>query len=341
MSVGNDYELAEEWKDQVFQLLSDAHTLSGLLDISFEVGQSTYSDFAFDLQSDTFKWRWETFLLGPKLSAELLSKHLIVPLISTAHLAFTSADPVSELSDTDLEKAVDKVGRTARRTLDTHIRNAIMRPRVSTTVRRITALLDFNANLPAIQNDVPKPDLVAPPLPSESREAPRPTKLTERASPMRSMAPVSTRRDHREPERLSVIQDDAMAIEEPTAVSVSRPPELDGSATESDEDEIDYLPPAQISGKGKAQAKIPSSPPVPPSRASVAPATKRSHTPPAPSKPASPSEPESPRHPAAKAPPKKKVKADSSSEAESDGLSKQPAGRRGTRQPIKRGGRRF
>lgn len=34
-------------------------------------------DFAFELECDAFRWRWETCLLGHKSSAELISKHLI------------------------------------------------------------------------------------------------------------------------------------------------------------------------------------------------------------------------------------------------------------------------
>ena len=60
-------------------------------------------DLAFDLDFDDFKWHWETYLIGPKSSAEVISQHLIMPLLSVTHLAFASADPVSELSDADLE----------------------------------------------------------------------------------------------------------------------------------------------------------------------------------------------------------------------------------------------
>lgn len=38
------------------------------------------------------------------MSADILSKHLIMPLISTVHLSFFSADPVSSLSEADVEK---------------------------------------------------------------------------------------------------------------------------------------------------------------------------------------------------------------------------------------------
>ena len=73
-------------------------------------------------------------------------------------------DAVGELPDSDLEKvrflsktkrfvslyflqAVDKIGRTARRTVDTHIKNALSKPRVATTLRRMTAMFNFVPDL--------------------------------------------------------------------------------------------------------------------------------------------------------------------------------------------------
>lgn len=61
-------------------------------------------DLSFELECDAFKWRWDTCFLGYKRSAEIISKHLIMPLISVNHLAFTSSDTVSELSEDNLEK---------------------------------------------------------------------------------------------------------------------------------------------------------------------------------------------------------------------------------------------
>lgn len=61
-------------------------------------------DLSFELEFEGFKWRWDTFLLGPRTSSDIISKHLIMPLITMAHVAFYSADPVSELSEEDLEK---------------------------------------------------------------------------------------------------------------------------------------------------------------------------------------------------------------------------------------------
>lgn len=102
------------------------------------------------------------------MSADILSKHLILPMISMTHLAFSSADPLGTTSEKDMEKvrrafphaessaqlllspqSVDKLGRTARRTLDTHVRNALSRPLLATTLRRITAMFNFVPDLRA------------------------------------------------------------------------------------------------------------------------------------------------------------------------------------------------
>jgi hypothetical protein len=71
---------------------------------------------------------------------------------------------MGDISEVDLEKvflhsdcrearwlihsqAVDKLGRTARRTVETHIKNAFSKPRVATAVRRMTAILNFVPDL--------------------------------------------------------------------------------------------------------------------------------------------------------------------------------------------------
>jgi hypothetical protein len=90
-------------------------------DLSFDVIESRYSvrvlcfgapfrlsqafqDLAIHFGGERFEWRWETFSIGPKQSADVLSKHLMIPLLSTAYLAFISPDAISEISGSDLEK---------------------------------------------------------------------------------------------------------------------------------------------------------------------------------------------------------------------------------------------
>ena len=43
-------------------------------------------------------------------------------------------------------QTVDRIGRTARRSVDTHIRNIFSQPRICTSLRRISALFAFGVS---------------------------------------------------------------------------------------------------------------------------------------------------------------------------------------------------
>ncbi len=107
------------------KILCAIHSASGLFDASFDiidtpdaVGSSQRKlpllinavtdhfsqDLSFEMEFEGFKWRWDTYLLGPRTSSDIISKQLIMPLITMVHVAFYSADPVSELPEKDLEK---------------------------------------------------------------------------------------------------------------------------------------------------------------------------------------------------------------------------------------------
>ena len=115
------YREYDSWLDQVLQYLVDAHSPDVIEGLSFDVVESRYSvcrafffshvscsyklqDLAIDLRGDSFKWRWETSFIGRSHSAELLSKHLIMPLLCTANLAFTMRHAINGISDYDLEQ---------------------------------------------------------------------------------------------------------------------------------------------------------------------------------------------------------------------------------------------
>jgi len=178
----------ELWRADVLKCLSAAHTIGNFAEMSFEVVKSLYSvrrfaihysrllvalpdirlkDLAFELRLEDFVFRWETIFAGPRISAEVISRQIIMPLMSTAHLAFSSPNSVGEMSESELEtvsearppsyvlmirsglhaQAVDKLGRTARRTPGMHMRNAISKPRLATAIRRMTATLNFLVEL--------------------------------------------------------------------------------------------------------------------------------------------------------------------------------------------------
>jgi len=124
----------DSWLDQVLQLLADMHSPGMMGALSFDVIQSRYSvsmvgscapsslsrspqDLAIDLRGDSFIWRWETFSIGYKQSADVLSKHLMIPLLSTAYLAAISPDAISEISGSDLEKVGFNKSHTIMSTL--------------------------------------------------------------------------------------------------------------------------------------------------------------------------------------------------------------------------------
>jgi len=321
----------EQWRIANLELLARAHTLGGIVELSFDCVESKYADLAIELECETFKWRWETCLQGRRLSAEIISSHLVLPLISLNHLAFMS--PVGESSESDLEKAVDKLGRTARRSVDTHVKNALAKPRLATSLRRITAMFNFVPDLPPIMLTVEQPDLQAQVAQGKTQE----------------LSPVST---HRRPSKDPMVPATPPSV---TSASFSKardsspkiPVTADSnSATESDS-EGEASPAIGVKGKGRAPSSA-ASPPAdvePQSPAprvlSIEPTPSKPHR-----RPSSDSE-SSPLRPVKKTRPPLTSSEEEDSEAERKRrLAKLKSGgaggaNRGTKQPIKRGGRRF
>nr|GAT60826.1 predicted protein [Mycena chlorophos] len=325
----------EEWRVATQQLLARAHSLGGLPELSFDIVESNYADLAIELEGEAFKWRWETCLQGGRFSTDIISKHLVLPLISLAHLAFTSTSAVGESTGSDLEKTVDKVGRTARRSVDTHVQNTLSRPRVATALRRITALFNSAPEpLPSILLDADTPDLQLPPQALEAARGPSPTREIQRPvkspSPMIELEPTTT-----------------LAASSPGPEPAANEPATNadsGSATESDSDSEAPAPaPAAVAAKGKGRAPTASPARQSPVLASSPAPSKASRS----KKPVSSDSDSSPiRPPAKKAKPQAVSSSDEDSEAErKKRLAKAKSGSggaaRGTKQPIKRGGRRF
>ncbi|KAF8206505.1 hypothetical protein K438DRAFT_1963533 [Mycena galopus ATCC 62051] len=308
----------EEWRISTLELLSKAHTLGGVEELTFDVVESNYADLALELECEAFKWRWETCLQGGRFSAEMISSHLVLPLISLNHLAFTSA--VGESDETDLEKAVDKVGRTARRSVDTHVKNAMAKPRVATALRRITAMFNFEPNLPPIQLSVERPELQAQVVQERPRE------LSLRPSP------VPFKRRSPPPDPISPAPSKTLTLpSKERTPSPKIPVTAEDSATEDDSDveAPAVVEPPSPAPRPQSSSPVPSKPSKPLSRP----------------KPPSTDSDSSPVRPVKKAKPPASS-SDEDSEAERKRrLAKATSGaggaKRGTRQPIKRGGKRF
>ncbi|KAF7796621.1 hypothetical protein EIP86_007803 [Pleurotus ostreatoroseus] len=268
-----------------------------------------------------------------------------MPLISVTHLSFSSADLVSELSEGDLEKAVDKVGRTARRTVDTHVKHAISRPRVASTLRRMTAMFNFLPDLPPIISEVSTPEL-RPPIVEQKPQVKAPHHAAN-ATPPSSSAITVNNAPEEQPSR-SDVRD--ISIDVPRRKAA--PPE--DSETEKSSDEGQAAP--------KQSKQETSSSPPPPSRKDSPPESsgsrdraqiaRSSQKPTSKSSKAAEAETSSDAGPSSSpARPAKKAKRaqvssssdDEDSEAERKRHLSQLKGSstRGAKQPLKRGGRRF
>ncbi|KAH9014312.1 hypothetical protein EDB85DRAFT_2280625 [Lactarius pseudohatsudake] len=322
----------DSWLDQALQYLEDVHSLGAMGDLAFSVTESRFSDLAIDLRGDGFNWRWETFSIGPKQSADALSKHLILPLLSTAYLAFVSPDAICEISGNDLEKTVDRIGRTARRSVDTHIRNIFTQPRICTSLRRVSALFAFSSNPPPITDKPERPQLDLPSVGSAGsgrtpQETPAPRTLVVDNPPQIPL---------REPP--DIVQD-RLSLGQGTV----------DSATESGEEDTNTLSPPIQRGNGKdtlrpttaAAARGKST-----SRAESHASLPRSRTPAKATRSAIPSKVR-PSDSDSDSPPRqnKRPRADtgkgSDNDDDSDDGPKGGTRWRGTKQPIKRVGRQF
>ncbi|KAG1887268.1 hypothetical protein F4604DRAFT_1239656 [Suillus subluteus] len=310
-----DTDEEEAWRDRHLTLLGCAHSLGGFLELTLELEKPTLGDLALEMECNTWKWRWEPTFLGPQVSAEIISKHLIMPLISVNHLAFSSSNVLGDLAPENLEKATDKVGRTARRTVDTHIRNALSRPRVATTLRRMTAMFNFLPELPAIITDAGTPDLRAP--------------TADKISSPKIIARYSEHKPH---------DYDMKPLQEPTPPKM---PQLEDSATES---ESEGAPKQWTVLASPTPSQLPVSGQPPPASLSkdaspALPGRSRSRT----EVPVSESD-------SSLARPNKKLKHPEGSDNDDSeeerkrraaAIKSGAAAKRGTRQPLKRGGKRF
>ncbi|KIK63145.1 hypothetical protein GYMLUDRAFT_72375 [Collybiopsis luxurians FD-317 M1] len=169
-------ETEKAWRLSVVENLTKIHTPGGM-DIvsSFQVIESRYSDFAFEIEFEDFKWVWETNFIGHRNSAEIISKHLVLPLISFSQVSFISGS-LGRITESELEKTIDTTVRNARRSIDTHVKNVVSKPLITTSVRRLTAMLNFADELPPISSMNVTPELTFTSPPHSKIRAATPSK---------------------------------------------------------------------------------------------------------------------------------------------------------------------
>jgi len=124
-------------------------------EIDFSVKAGTDSDFEFFITSPEISWRWDVVSPGGTVGSEILFKHLILPLINVAGLAFNSSEAFSAMSDAALTQSLDKMARTTRVTgSHTELKKFFSKPRVTTALQRAVQVVAYSPNPNAIVSSV-------------------------------------------------------------------------------------------------------------------------------------------------------------------------------------------
>lgn len=98
------------------------------------------------LKTEDFSWRWDALSLPHRLSSQLLSQHLITPLLSLTALAASIDEPLRDVSSYSLTHAADSQAKTAKRHLGRSLVGCMAKPMILTTMRRITQVIEGDPN---------------------------------------------------------------------------------------------------------------------------------------------------------------------------------------------------
>ncbi|KAF8608308.1 hypothetical protein BDV93DRAFT_552147 [Ceratobasidium sp. AG-I] len=154
----------QRFRRSQLDLVNAAHDLSKIDDMEIEVQSAgqPYADLCMKITTPTLTWRWDAFALRPSRGAEILSEHLFLPMISLTSVAFGVPEAPKEMPGSDLEKYLDKTGKTARITPHTHVRALFNKPYVACGLARITQILYSALEVdlhPIVQDlmDLPEP----------------------------------------------------------------------------------------------------------------------------------------------------------------------------------------
>ncbi|KZT59589.1 hypothetical protein CALCODRAFT_481478 [Calocera cornea HHB12733] len=134
---------------------------------------SPNADLFLQLSIPNFSWQWELDALPRAYSAELISKHLIMPMLTWSGYVMDSYMEAlsTEHQISQLERALDASGRTAKRHVDKMVASVVRQPLFSTSIRRLTETGSGSGTRSAIfrsREDEPAPRLRAPSPPASA-----------------------------------------------------------------------------------------------------------------------------------------------------------------------------
>ncbi|QRV98105.1 Cellulase (glycosyl hydrolase family 5 protein) [Ceratobasidium sp. AG-Ba] len=140
-----------------------AHHLTKVEDFEVEVEEGgLQSDLSVKIITPDLTWCWHGFALRPSHAADVLSAHLVRPMMTVMSVALAASEAPRDMEPEDIEKQIDKTGKTARATQHTHIRALFVKPFVACGLTRITQILAsaYEMDLHPIVRDLT--DLVEP-----------------------------------------------------------------------------------------------------------------------------------------------------------------------------------
>ncbi|KAG8704124.1 hypothetical protein FRC11_010190 [Ceratobasidium sp. 423] len=122
------------FRREILQLVHAAHQLCriGEMEIVAEEGGKC-ADLSLTITTPDLNWEWRTFALRPSHASQVLSKHLILPMLS--HMSIMSSFAAFDLEA--FTKQLDKTSKTARITMHTHLRAVFSKPIVASGLVRI------------------------------------------------------------------------------------------------------------------------------------------------------------------------------------------------------------
>ncbi|KDQ07092.1 hypothetical protein BOTBODRAFT_39075 [Botryobasidium botryosum FD-172 SS1] len=123
------------WLHKVLQKLAALYVEQSTFEnIDFAMNESFNADWEVETSSSDISWRWDVVARPPKQSVDIISKHLILPLISLTGLAFSSPDPLSTLDITS--ESIKEKGNP--------LVSCFSSPRAVTAVRRVTQMIKYS-----------------------------------------------------------------------------------------------------------------------------------------------------------------------------------------------------
>jgi len=118
------------------------------------------ADLEVNLKLGSYRWRWETMSAG-RMGADILSRHLIIPMITLNEFALKSPQSPSTMDDNTWTKHLDVVAKTSRVINSVHV--LFRKPRVSTSLCRISQIQARAKSPCAVQFALPEHENPFPP----------------------------------------------------------------------------------------------------------------------------------------------------------------------------------